>query len=121
MKFLSILGWLGVGFIALGLPLSFSSSSTWTSTGHLGSGVGYMLALMLGVLGALLILIGGFIARPPYLWLGAILIGLVYISSFYGWIKEDTGNPGWIFSILPGLICIIGGVVMARLSSRRKV
>jgi len=88
--------------------------------GFLGSGVGYMLAWMLGVLGTLLILIGGFIARPPYLWLGAIVIGLIYTSSFYGWIKEDTGNLVWIFNILPGLVCIIGGVVMTRLSSRRR-
>jgi hypothetical protein len=121
VKFLSVLGWLGVGFIALGLPLSFSSSSTWTSTGNLGSGVGYMLAWILGMLGALLILIGGFIARPPYLRLGAILIGLVYISSFYGWMKEDTENLGWLFNILPGLVCIIDSIIIKLLSNRKKV
>lgn len=124
--FLKVAAWVGMGFIALGLPLSFSSSITLTSTGHLGSGVGYWLAVMLGIFGTLLILIGGFIAKPRYLWIGTIVIGLVYISSFYGVIPELFENwtvwglPGAsLIYLSPGLACVIGGIVMQRVQNKR--
>jgi len=82
MKVLKVIAWAGVGFIALGLPLAFSSSSTMATTGQLGSGVGCWLAWVLGIFGTLLVLIAGFISKPRYLWIGSIVIGLVYISSF---------------------------------------
>jgi len=56
---LIIIAWFGLLLIALGLPLSFSSSWTWVSTGTLGSSAGYFVTLCAGAIGALLALIGG--------------------------------------------------------------
>jgi len=122
MKVLKVLAWVGVGFIALGLPLSFSSSITWTSTGQLGSGVGYWLAWVLGIFGTILMLAGGFVAKPRYLWIGAIVIGLAYISSFYAgipwWAETNKRLAGLATMLSPGVACIIGGIIIQRLSSK---
>ena len=119
MKALKVIAWVGLLFIVVGFPLSFSSSSQLANTGQLGSGVGFWLAWMLGIFGTLLVLIGGFIARPRYLWIGSIVIGLVYILSFYGIIPwwAERNQLAWLPVYLsPGLACIIGGIVMQRLS-----
>jgi len=125
MKVLKVIAWAGVGFIALGLPLAFSSSSTMATTGQLGSGVGCWLAWVLGIFGTLLVLIAGFISKPRYLWIGSIVIGLVYISSFYGiipwWVETNKLVAGIGINLSPGLACIIGGIVMQRLPHRVKV
>jgi len=118
---LKILAWLGLLIIALGLTLSFSSSSTWVNTGQLGSGVGYFAAMCLGALGAILALIGGFITKPKYFWLGSIVVGVVYISSFYGYIFDyEPHMLGGVFvELLPGLLCIVAGIVILSLSKLR--
>lgn len=80
---LKVAAWVGVGIVALGTPLAYSSSETimnWGST----AGFGFQLALILAIPGTLLVLIGGFIAKPRYLWIGAVVVSLAYISSFYG-------------------------------------
>jgi len=121
--FLKVIAWVGLLFIAVGFPLSFSSSSQLTNTGQLGSGVGFWLAWMLGIFGTLLLLIGGFIARPRYLWIGSIVIGLVYILSFYGIIPwwAERNQLAWLPAYLsPGLACIIGGTVMQRVENKHR-
>jgi len=118
---LKIIAWFGLLLIALGLPLSFSSSWTWVSTGTLGSGAGYFVTLCTGATGALLALIGGFIARPKYLWIGAIVIGVTYISSFYGYrmgLDEPSKYWGVFVMLLPGLACIVEGIVIRKLDKR---
>lgn len=123
---LKVVAWVGVGIIALGTPLAFSSSETivnWGST----AGFGFQLALILAIPGTLLVLIGGFIAKPRYLWIGAVVVGLTYISSFYGVflslmpVPVETnelirGSSLLLLLLSPGLACIIGGIVMWRLS-----
>ena len=121
---LKVVAWVGVGIIALSTPLAYSSSETimnWGST----AGFGFQLALILAIPGTLLVLIGGFIAKPRYLWIGAVVVGLAYISSFYGVflapLPVETnellrGLPLLLLLLSPGLACIIGGIVMWRLS-----
>jgi len=118
---LKILAWLGLLIIALGLTLSFSSSSTWVNTGQLGSGVGYFAAMCLGALGAILAFIGGFITRPKYFWLGSIVVGVAYIASFYGYVFnfEPHMLGGVLLEVLPGLACIAAGIVILSLSKLR--
>ncbi len=114
---LIILAWFGLLLITFGLPLSYSSSWTWVSTGQLGSGAGYFVALCLGTVGALLALIGGFITRPKYFWIGAIVIGVAYLSSFYGYcmgLDEPYKYWGVFVGLLPGLACIAAGIVIRR-------
>jgi len=121
-KALRVVAWIGVGIIILGTPLSFSFSSSLMSIGPMGIGVAWWgFTWILGTLGTVLLLVGGFIAKPRYLWIGAIVVGLLYISSFYGgilwWVETNKLARGLAVSS-PGLACIIGGIVMWRLSRR---
>lgn len=86
-KFLTILAWFGLLVIIPGLLLSYSSSWVMvTSPGQLGSAVGYVVTADVGTIGTVLALIGGFIARPKYFWIGAIVVGAAYVASFYGYV-----------------------------------
>ena len=118
---LIIIAWFGLLVIALGLPLSFSSSWTWVSTGTLGSGAGYFVTLCAGAVGALLALIGGFITRTKYFWIGSIVVGVAYISSFYGYgmgLDEPYKYWGVFVMLLPGLACIAAGIVIKKLNKQ---
>ena len=115
---LTIIAWLGLLIIVPGLLLSYSSSWTWISTGQLGSGVGYVVTTGVGVIGTLLALIGGFIARPKYFWIGAIVVGVAYIASFYGYVVDFKFIPGLFVMLLPGLACIAAGIVIRKLNKR---
>ena len=120
MKILKVVAWVGAGIMALGTPLAFSCSESLMSIGPRGAGVAWWgFTWILGGIGTLLLLVGGFISKPRFLPLGAIVIGLVYISSFYGLLLYSLENGtilGFIPVLLPGLACIIGGIVMWRLS-----
>ncbi len=117
---LKILAWFGLVLIVLGLLLSYSSSWTWISTGQLGSGVGYVVTAGVGVIGTLLALIGGVITRPKYFWIGAIVVGVAYIASFYGYVVdfETKFILGLFVMLLPGLVCIAAGIVIRKLNKR---
>lgn len=117
---LKILAWFGLALIVPGLLLSYSSSWTWISTGQLGSGVGYVVTAGVGVIGTLLALIGGFITRPKYFWIGAIVVGVAYIASFYGYVVdfETKFILGLFVMLLPGLVCIAAGIVIRKLNKR---
>lgn len=96
----------------LGTPLAFSSSATLMSRGAIRTCVGWWLAWVLGIFGIVLLLVGGFISKPRFLWLGAIMLGLAYISSFYGLILDSLGKNGMrglILVLVPSIACIIGG------------
>jgi len=86
----------------------------------LGSGIGYLVTAGVGVIGTLLALIGGFIARPKYLWIGAIVVGVAYIASFYGYVVnfETKFTLGLFVMLLPGLACIAAGIVIRKLNER---
>src|SRR4030042_3117739 len=106
--FMKILAWFGLLIILSGLLLSYSSSWTWICTGQLGPGVGYVVTAGVGVIGTRLALIGGFIARPKYFWIGAIVVGGAYIALFYGYVVdfETKFILGLFVMLLPGLACI---------------
>jgi FtsH-binding integral membrane protein len=116
--FYKILAWYGLLLIASSLFLSFSSSRIWIDTEQLYSAAGYMVTFIVSAEGTLFALVGGFILRTKYLWMGNIAVGLVYISSFYGYfVNYEPYNLSSVsVMLLPGVICIISGVVIWRLS-----
>ena len=78
----------------------------------------------------ILTLIGGLISRPRFFWIACLIMGGVYILSFYGfflvmldsrWI-ERTGIAqaisGLILSLLPGIILIIEGIILRKQSTK---
>jgi len=120
--FLEFLAWIGLLIILPGLVFSYSSSWVMASSpGQLGSGVGYVITALIGTIGTLLALIGGFISRPRYLWIGALVVGIAYIASFYGYFYGYTVElevkfiPGLLVMLLPGLACITTGIIIRNL------
>jgi hypothetical protein len=119
--FLKILAWFGLLLMVPGLVLSYSSSWVMVSSpGQLGSAAGYIATAGIGALGVLLALIGGFIARPRYFWIGAIVVGVAYIASFYGYVVDFKFYMlgGIVVMLLPGLACIAAGIVIWKLAKR---
>ncbi len=123
--FLKILAWLGLGLVIPGLFCSFSASyNDLVYPGMTSSGVGYFVALCFGAVGVLLTMVGGLIAKPRFLKITCIIIGVVYIISFYGlfivmldnrWIEREgiaQAISGLILSLLPGIILIIEGIIL---------
>ena len=118
--FLKFLSWIGLLIILIGLVFSYSSS--WvllTSPLGLGSGVGYVMTALVGTIGASLALTGGFIARPRYFWIGTLVVGIAYVASFYGYAVEFEPRfiPGILVMLLPGLACIIAGIIIRKSGS----
>jgi len=133
MIILKILSWLGIGFVIPGVFCSFSASyNDSIYPGMTSSGVGYFVALCFGAVGVVLSLICGSISRPRFFWIGCIMIGIIYIASFYGWIFmltggrwiETVGLPnailGTVLSFLPGVLFVAEGVILKTVSKRHK-
>lgn len=119
-KKLRILAWLGVGLVLLGLPISFYSSVLLTNNG-LYSNNGYQIAHILAIIGVIMMALGGIITRPRLLWLVSIITGIAYIASLYGWLgNNDADFTSVTMVLIPGLVCIILGVLIRRLSSTGK-
>jgi len=127
---LIVLAWFGLLLTALGTTLSFSSSSTFINTGNLGSGVGYFATFCVGTFGTLIALIGGLITKPKYLWIGSVIIGITYLSSYYGYIVPSSSGyligftpqaiAGFLLMLLPGLACIVAGIFLLKFRKRVK-
>jgi len=121
---LKITAWVSVGIILLGTPLAFSYSKSLISIGPRGVGVAWWgFTWILGGIGTVVLLVTGFISRPRFLPVAAVVVGLIYITSFYGLLLYSLVNgtiTGSIPVLSPGLACIIGGIVMHWLFRRQK-
>ncbi|MDD5399117.1 MAG: hypothetical protein PHU70_08565 [Dehalococcoidia bacterium] len=127
--FLNILPWFGLGLVIPGLFCSFSASyNDLVYPGMTSSGVGYFVALCFGAIGAILAMVGGLISRPRFFWIACLIIGSIYILSFYGlflvmldsrW-TERAGIAqtisGLILILLPGIILITEGIILGKRS-----
>lgn len=131
--FLKIISWLGIGFVIPGLFCSFSASyNDLNYPGMTSSGVGYFVAMCFGAFAVILSLVCGLISKPRFFWIGCIIIGIIYIASFYGWFLimiggrwiETVGLPkailGTISCFLPGVLFIFEGVILTIISKRQK-
>jgi hypothetical protein len=80
------------------------------------------------MLGALLALAGGLIARPRFLWIPLVAVGLVHLASFTGeyvYIVREAGrlvrHPVFKMAqtLVPGLVCVVEGLVLRRIGDRQ--
>lgn len=133
MIILKIISWLGVGLVIPALLCSFSASyNDLIYPGMTSSGVGYFVAMCFGAVAVILSLVCGLISRPRFFWIGCIIIGIIYIASFYGWFLimtggrwiETVGLPkailGTVLSFLPGVLFISEGVILRSISKWHK-
>ncbi|MDV2990104.1 MAG: hypothetical protein P3T54_08150 [Dehalogenimonas sp.] len=104
--------WGGMLIVISGLVWAFSSSYTLTTTGQLGSGVGFLMTAVIALLGAVLALVGGFKTQPRFFGVAAIIAGIFYIASFYGKTDFPVSFLASPFEIAPALGLIVGGVIV---------
>ena len=82
-------------------------------------------------LGFLLMLIGGFSKllidgeKPRYSWSILIVLGLLYIASFYGYIDSWLGRIrenqlNHLLVVVPGFVVVIGGLLLRWLPVRER-
>jgi hypothetical protein len=117
MKVLRVVAWVGIGVMVGALTFAFyvCISPPKVSEGWV---LLMVFATIPGILGTLLVLIGGFVSKPRYLWIASIIVGTLFISSFYR--SAHHGLLTYILFTSPGLVCIIGGIVMGWLSRKGK-
>jgi len=122
--FLNVIGWIGFVIMGVSLPLIYSCAGP--NVGMIGMCLAFF--SWIGALGALLLLIGGFLSKWRYWWIVALVMGVAYISaSIPGLYRMEAGYAIdyrlciMVFMVLlPGLACIIGGILMRWLSHRVK-
>jgi len=100
----------------------------------MGSGLLWaMLILPLDVIGLVLMLVGGIIAKPKYFWPVSIVLGFLFLLSNYafaiGFVSfvthlnkiDDPAMVFWGGVTLPGVILIIEGLILMILKHRKRV
>ncbi len=112
---LEILAWIGLAIVGLSIPVAYSAGGFRVDMYTMGLGF----AMLIGLAGALLFLLGGLITKPPFLWIAAIIVGVAYIAvQVRAWVPHETAirSLGWldwqscIAFATPGLLSIAGGV-----------
>jgi len=115
VKKIKTFAWLGVGLMVLASALALYSSI------NAAEPESYYMAWILSVVGTVMLVLTGFISRPRFFWLAAIIIGIAYIASLYGWLTDNTaGFMGLVMVTLPGVLCIIIGVLIKRTSASKR-
>ena len=123
---MSVLAWLGLVIILLiTIPTFFyETSSMWrihTSARGIDGSAGQFYVNVLVYFGMILTLLFGFIAKPRYLWLGMIIIGLTHIigfSGFYNLMYYQGINTWDMSSILPGFLLIGSGFLLRKMTRK---
>ena len=104
-----------MGLVALASALALYSSINESES------LNYNIAWILAIFGTILVAIAGFISRPRFFWLVAIVIGIAYIASLYGWLGDNmAGLIGFVMVLMPGAVCIILGILIKRTSGGGK-
>ena len=122
---LKVIAWIGVAFFTFGASISFWTSSVMVMDPYsIGVDWGHMFGLLFGVLGLVFMLIGGLFTKPRYFWFISIIVGFLYIISFF---SIYQGLPARVrdnqidillsdlaISLLPGLVVIVEGIWLKR-------
>ena len=105
--------WLGLATVVVGTTLAFSSSATFYSDRSIGVGIGWLITTMYGFIG-LGIVVAYVRFRPvPFVSLGAIIAGVIHISSFYAFIPPLAVEfPGMLPFAAPGFVLVAYGVYL---------
>jgi glycerol uptake facilitator-like aquaporin len=129
--FLNAIGWIGFAIIGVSLPLIYSCAGP--NVGMIGMCLGF--SSWIAALGVVLLLIGGFLSKWRYWWIVALIMGAAYVlASIPGLYANEAREAArcaeyqleykidyyiWIMVLLPGLGCIIGGIIMRWLLMRQ--
>jgi len=115
--FLKAIAWLGVLIVGISVPLAYSCGKF--NIGMYGMCLFFSAAIC--AIGVFLLLLGGLISKGRFLWIAALVVGIAYFAVLpRTWAPHETivGLQGWmdwriiLMSAFPGLVCIVGGVLM---------
>lgn len=123
---LSVVSWFGFSITLPGIAFAMFCTvralfldgprSWWTQWEGPGPGDFLIPPLITVYIGTVLMLIGGFIARPRYFWMVCLITGIICILSFYGFlVLNSIWSVEWgllILTLLPSIACIISSLVM---------
>jgi hypothetical protein len=133
--FLKVLAWVGFGFMAIGVALSFTiwmAQISYVPDANPGFGPGayWRYVEVLDILGLLLMYIGGLTTRPKYYWLLCVSLGLLHIlfsmPSEWNYLVRAIHEYGmkslsfWIFYTWPGLAAILLGILLLIIDNATK-
>ena len=119
---MNVLAMVGLAIVAIGTMASLADSINFFRGIDIGFGGGYGIAAFLGVGGTLFALIGGTIARPKYYPVAAIILGVIYLASFSGYLIHFKPELHWelLASLAPGILLVIQGLALFITSKRLK-
>jgi hypothetical protein len=95
--------------------------------GEFGVDFGHWFAIIFGIPGIVLMIIGGLIAKPKYFWFASVTGGLFYIISFFSIYTQFPGGRiehilmTLSFTFLPGLIAVILGWWLKKTSDKNNM
>ena len=107
---------LGILCLVFAIFSSFYCSINEIDEYFIGSWIYYMTAYYFALFGSLIFLIGGLISKPPLLSIAAIVLGIIYIISFFYAADGHIGWGDWNGVLLPGLVYIISGLSITLLN-----
>jgi hypothetical protein len=131
---LKIIAWTGAGLIAVAVIWSFLLPVFSPQYEHDVPMMpfAWVLIILFDIVGLPLILIGGWIIKPHHFGFACIIIGSLYLASFY-WLVPTAINivnqGGMVFSsiglfigmaIIPGLLILFEGVILKVIEKHRQ-
>jgi len=105
--------WLGLATVVAATGVTFSVSAHLVTGGNDGVGIGPLITSAYGFVG-LGIVIASVQSRPvPFVPLGAIVAGVIYISAFYAYLPPFNPDfPGQFIFAVPGFLLVVFGVYL---------
>ena len=108
--------WLGMVLVVVGTAWAFSVSAHLVAEGHDGVGIGPLITFVCGLLGLGIVGASVRFRAVPFVPLGAIVAGIIYIGSFYAYLPPFNADfAGWLPITAPGfLLAAYGGYLWYR-------
>jgi hypothetical protein len=137
--FLKILAWIGFLIVAFGVIALWVGWFTpnVTPEGYAFEDFSPLAALALSIIGTPLMILGGLVAKPRFLWISCITLSVVYTIPFIPTIPETIHeiqhtdkaflfSNGWVYSLIwnrglffiPGIVILILGICLKVLEAR---
>ena len=102
--------WMGMAIVVLGTGVTFNVSAHLVTGGHDGVGIGPVITSMLGLVGLGIFSASVRLRAVPFVPLGAIVAGGIYISSFYAYLPPFNPDfPGQFVFAAPGILLVAYG------------
>ena len=105
--------WLGMAVVVLATGLAFSVSAHLVTGGHDGVGIGPIFTSMIGLFGLGIVFVSVKLRAVSFVPLGAIVAGIIYISSFYAYLPPFNPDfPGPFIFAAPGFLLVVYGAYL---------